>query len=103
MTSRQNHHQQSSGSNIIPYRYIKRGYQYRIGFCVDTPSSYWSLCYVKMLLLYKRIYFINKLRFGILLPKRLRSFSNSAIVSCENLCPFHVLVLVMNTQHSPSG
>ena len=49
------------------------------------------------------LYFTNIFRFGILLPYFCLSLSKSAIVSFENSCPFHVLVLVINTQHSPSA
>ena len=45
----------------------------------------------------------NKSRRGMRGVNFLRSLSNSAMVSLENPCPFHVLVFVISTQHWPSG
>ena len=45
----------------------------------------------------------NKFLFGNFELYSFLSFSNSLMVSFENPCPFHVLVLVMRIQHSVSG
>ena len=61
-----------------------------------------AYCCMVIVSIFLLSYFKNMFRLGMCGPYFLRSFSNKVMVSFENPCPFHVLVLVISTQHSPS-
>ena len=69
----------------------------------STANLAFNFLIHKKMAFYLCSYLTNMFLFGIFLPNFCLSLSNKAIVSLENSCPFHVLVFVMNTQHSPSA